>query len=333
MASTIHDVARRAGVSISTVSRVLNKTTRVSEKKRQRVEAAAAALGYTPNPAARSLLNQKTGGLGVLLPFVTGEFFSEFLTAIDQVTQENGHFLLISSSHRSPEEFMAVLPSLDKRVDGLVLMATGGETRNMQAVLPDIPVVFVNSKIEDDTYELINFDNFDGLYQVTTHLIELGHQRLVMLKGPAESHDATERLRGFKAAVREAGLDPSNIHEIQSEFSREAGYEAVSDILALSPRPTAVVAPNDYCALGVLRGFREAGINVPDDISVTGFDDIPSAEFTLPSLTTVHVPIYEIGKVAVEQLLGLIRGDLDEGPRHVEMPVRLVVRNSTGPPR
>jgi LacI family transcriptional regulator len=246
MASTIHDVAQHAGVSISTVSRVLNKTTRVSEKKRQRVEAAAAALGYSPNPAARSLLSQRTGGLGVLLPFVTGEFFSEFLTAIDQITQENGHFLLISSSHRSPEEFQTVLPSLEKRVDALVLMANGGETQHLKEALPDIPMVFVNSKIEDDAYDVINFDNFGGLYQITNYLIEQGHRRIVMLKGPADSHDAAERLRGFRAAVQESGLAPSDVHEIQSEFSREAGYEAAPQILALSPRPTAVVAPNDY---------------------------------------------------------------------------------------
>ena len=333
MASTIRDVAERARVSISTVSRVLNNTSPVSEEKRHRVEEAVESLGYIPNPAARTLLSQRTGAIGVLLPFIFGEFFSELLMGIDQSIQKNDHFLLVSSSHRSPTELKKVLCSFEKRVDGLVLMITGNEMNELLQMLPDIPVAFINTRVaEGQQYDVINFDNFGGYYHLTKEVLARGHRRIVLLKGPDGAHDAQERLRGFRAAIEEAGAADLEVHEFSSEYSREAGQRAVPQILALQPRPTVVMAPNDYCAMGVLWELRKAGLRVPTDFSLTGFDDVPSAAYTHPPLATVRVPLQTVGARAVGRVIGRIRHEVEGDADHVVLPAEVVLRDSLSTP-
>ena len=330
MGSTIRDVARRAGVSIATVSRVLNDTCPVAEDKRRRVEGAVKALGYTPNPAARSLLKQKTGGLGVLLPYVWGEFFSEFLVGVDQAAQENGFFLLISASHRSAADLQAALQSLYKRVDGLLIMATEVSAEAVQASMPaEVPVVFVNTQCRSDSLDTFDFDNFEGVFKMTTELLKLGHRRIAFVKGPPGAHDGEQRLLGYRAALEAMDVTPDPALELEADYSPEAGYEAGRDLLAFDPLPTAVVAVNDYCAIGVMSALREAGVRVPEDVSVTGFDGIPSARFTSPPLSTVHVPMRKIGVAAIERLIERVHNPSAWHPKRHNYPVQLVLRQST----
>ncbi|HLE57281.1 MAG TPA: LacI family DNA-binding transcriptional regulator, partial [Rhodothermia bacterium] len=203
MRATIRDVAREAGVSISTVSRALNDTCFVEEGKRRRVKEAAERLGYTADPAARSLLKKETGGVGVIVPSVSGEYFSEFLTGIDLFTQESGFYLLISSSHRNTAEFEAALNTMYRRVDGLIIMAPDQAGFNANhRVLRSMPVVYVNSPIESPTSDCIGLNNFDGFYNITSHLIDLGHRRIAMITGPATAVDARERLKGYRQALK-----------------------------------------------------------------------------------------------------------------------------------
>lgn len=328
MPSTIRDVASRARVSASTVSRVLNGTAGVKEAKRVRVQEAAEALRYVPHPAARSLSGRSTGGLGVLLPFVSGEFFAEFLGGVDRGARSSGHFLTISSTHRRASEFASALRALDKRVDGILVMSAEAPATAFEDALPvGVPVTFVNTVVEGTDCDAINFDNFGGAYAVTRHLVDQGHRRIAHVRGPEHSHDALERLRGYRAALAEAGIEADDRLVVGDDFSQEVGRAAVPTLLALDVPPTAVFACNDPAAFGVLRGLALAGLRVPDDMAVAGFDDTPLAQFTTPPLTSARVPAREIGERAIRRLVD--RTARDVSPEQVVLPVDLVVREST----
>lgn len=331
MSVTIRDVARRAGVSISTVSRVLNDTCPVREDKRRLVLDAAKALGYTPNPAALSLLNKRTGGLGVLLPFVSGEFFSELLNGLDQAAQDEGLFLVVSTSHRHSDEFQKAIQVLDKRVDGLVVMAPELDATGAALVLrTESPVVLINTYADGLPADVFNFDNFAGARALTQHLLDEGHRRIALIEGPPLSRDAQERTRGYRAAMADAGITDTDALVVPGGFTREAGYEAAMAIATATPQPTAIVAANDYCAMGVLSALHALGVSVPDEIAVGGFDGLPSSQYTVPPLTTVRVPIGEIGYRAVSRLAARLRGE-DDGTPHQKhfVPVELIVRESS----
>ena len=330
MSITIRDVARRAGVSISTVSRVLNDTGGVREDKRRSVLRASRALGYRPNPAARSLLGKKTGGLGVLLPYVSGEFFAELLNGLDEAAQDGGRFLVVSTSHRRSEEFRAAIHAMDKRVDGLLVMAPELDTHEAESMLQaNRPVSFINTYVGEVAADVFNFDNYGGVVALTRHLLDLGHRRIALIKGAPGAGDALERVRGYRAAMAEAGLADTAALEFEGDYTQAAGYEAAKAILATDPRPTAIVAANDYCAAGVLSALHRVGVAVPDDVAVAGFDGMVSGKYMLPPLTTVRVPIREIGYRAVKRLEARLGGGGEESFRHEVMPVELVVREST----
>ncbi len=328
---TIRDVARRAGVSISTVSRVLNDTCPVNEEKKTLVLEASRVLGYTPNPAALSLLSKRTGGLGVLLPFVSGEFFSELLSSLDQAAQDNDFFLVVSTSHQRSSEFQKAIQFLDKRVDGLIVMAPDLDRDGTALLLKSkTPLVFINTYAEGLLADVFNFDNYAGARMLTQHLLDNGHRRVALVHGPVLAQDALERARGYRAAMAGAGVEDTAALEFQGGFTREAGLAVADEILATTPRPTAIVAANDYCAMGIISALRAQGVSVPDDIAVGGFDGLPSSEYVAPPLTTVRVPIGEIGYQAVTRLVARIQGN-HEGESHRQhfVPVTLTPREST----
>ena len=330
MRVTIRDVAREAGVSISTVSRVLNDTCFVEEGKRRRVKDAAERLSYSAHPAARSLLKQETGGVGVIVPSVSGEYFSEFLTGIDHFTQESGFYLLISSSHRSTAEFETALNTMYRRVDGLIIMAPDqGGFDASHRVLRSMPVVYVNSPFDSSLSDSIGFNNFEGFYNITSHLVDMGHRRIAMITGPATAIDAQERLRGYRQALRDGGIEPESSLEVVGNFTRQSGYQAVSTILGSRKRPTAIAAANDLSAMGAISALHEAGVRIPDQMAITGFDDDPSARYSTPPLSTVRVRPREMGRLAIQYLVGRIRKVADAEGRKIELPFEIVLRASS----
>jgi len=333
MRVTIRDVARQAEVSISTVSRVLNNPKTVREEKRRRVLEAVKRLGYRPNPAARSLLKKKTGGLGVLVPYVSGEFFSEFLHGIDRAARDAGYFILISTSHYDTEELATALQGMDRRVDGLLVMAPTMDLGSLSDLLVQSgPVVYVNTPVGEQEVDQVQFDNFGGFHALARHLLHLGHRRIALLRGPEKATDALARLEGFRKAMAE--VPGSERIELSSElegYTQEAGYEMAHAALDLSPRPIALMAANDQAAIGALAALKEAGVRVPEEMSVTGFDDVSSARFAAPPLTTARVPVWELGAVAARQLIARVKGAASE-PVHLTFPVEVIVRDSTAPP-
>lgn len=328
---TLKQVARRAKVSVATVSRVLNGKGSAQEATRRRVLAAARQLGYVPHYGARSLITRRTDTLGVLLPDLYGEFYSEVIRGIDHAAGRRGYHVLVSNAHADREELSRVLGTMRGRVDGLLLMSPALDGLVLKRFLPGaLPVVLLNCRAEGTSFDSITLDNYGGAVAVVEHLYEVGHRRILMVKGPTHNFDALERLRGYRTAMRRRRLYTSARLELAGDFSESSGYQAARLALEMEERPSAIFAANDSMAIGVLSALADAGVRVPEDVGVAGFDDIPVSRFLRPPLTTVRIPIAELGARAVELLLPqLAEGRARSGRREV-MEARLIVRDSCG---
>jgi len=331
VSTTIRDVAEKANVSVATVSRVLNESDSVRAETEEQVLRAVRALDYLPNETARDLRKKTTRTIGVLLPNMHGEFFAQVTRGLDQRAREEGLHLLVSNSHTDEEEVESVLRSLIGRVEGLIILWPRLDIEFLEALVPDdLPVVLLNTSGELSRFQTISFDNRPGAYAAVEHLADHGHERVAILTGGPANFDARERLAGYRQAVGDLGLVGDSSLELEGDFTQESGRSAMDRFLALDPPPTALFASNDSMALGALRGLHEAGIRVPDDVAVVGFDDIPTAAYATPSLTTIHAPTLELGKQATEALLRISRGET--APAHRSLTTHLVRRESCGCP-
>lgn len=322
---TIRDVAARAGVSVATVSRVLNQKGSIREETLRRVMDVAGELQYVPHAGARSLSMRSTRTIGVVLPDLHGEFFSEVIRGIDLAAREVGYHLLLSGSHADRDEMRAVVQAVRGMVDGLIIMSPDLDPDALCCELPSgVRAVLLNAKVEGRPS--ITIDNAGGARDVVRHLAGLGHQHIAFIGGPAHNADAEERRRGFRAGIRVHQIAAT---EMAGDFTEQSGYEAATALRSMSPRPTAVFAANDSMAIGALSGFRDAGVHVPNDVALVGFDDIPIARFLDPPLTTVKVPIAELGRRSVRLLLG----DEEQSRSPARVKTSLVVRRSCGAER
>lgn len=326
---TIKDVARAAGVSVATVSRVQNGSALVKETTRRRVGEIAARLGYSPHGAARSLITRRTNTIGVLLPDLYGEFFSEVIRGIDQTAQRHRHHLLVSSSHNDRSAVETALQSMRGRVDGLIVMWPEMDETAVPNLAARFPVVLLSAPIGPNGFDVITVANYEGAYAMVCHFLELGHRRIAIIKGIEGNADAAERLRGYRGALASAGLASAAI-EVAGNFDEESGFRAVRELLRRDAQPTAIFAANDAMAIGALSALREAGLRIPDDVALAGFDDIPMARYMDPALSTVHVDISALGEHATLRLLAAVR-DKDRHEHRAEtLPTTLVLRRSCG---
>jgi LacI family transcriptional regulator len=329
--ATIRDVAEAAGVSVATVSRVLNGSTRVSGSTRQRVEDAVARLDFWPHAAARSLTTSRTHTLGVLLPDLHGQFFSEVIRGIDRGARERGLQILVSSSHADVETLMLGARAMSGRVDGLIAMAPDPDTPAALARLSRrFPLVLLNPHHPVEGCAAISVANFEGAVEMVTRFVACGHRSVGIITGPKGNTDAGERERGYRHALEEAGLTPDPRFTFAGDFTEASGFETGLRIAKLSTRPTAVFAANDCMAIGLLSAFRQAGVEVPWEVAVAGFDDIPIAEFVAPPLSTVHVDAFDLGSRAVSMLMEAANGSGGAPRPQLRVPVHLVVRRSCG---
>ena len=326
---TIKDVAREAKVSTATVSRVLNDSGPVREDTRRRIREVARRLRFVPNGAARSLVTCRTDTLGVLLPDLYGEFFSEVIRGMDEAAQQHGFHLLVSSSHADKREFEAAMRAMRGRVDGLVAMSPDLDAASLLNIPASLPLVLLCSRANGSDLDSLTIQNCGGARDMVRHLIALGHTRVAIIKGAVGNYDAAERLRGYRIALREVGIRPDRALERNGEFTEAGGYAAAVELLRAGPRPTAIFAANDSMAIGALSALREAGVRVPDDIAVAGFDDIPLARYMDPPLSSVRVPICELGARAIELLLNGITHKNDHARRRESVSTELVIRRST----
>lgn len=326
--ATIRDVAREAGVSIATISRVFNGSARVSDPTSERVREVAARLGYWPNGAARSLITKRTHSLGVLLPDLYGEFFSEVIRGIDLGARREGYHLMVSSAHADPVELITVLRSMRGRIDGLIAMAPDSETPSAVEEFADrFPVVLLNPGRDAKRCHTLAVANVEGAERVVRHLIDLGHRRIAIVRGPDRNVDAEQRLQGYRSALSNAGLETV---EVEGAFTESSGFAAVGKLLALDPRPTAIFAANDGMAVGALSALRQAGVSVPEAMALAGFDGIATAAYLHPPLTTVQVDPYRLGERAVQILLEALRDGGAAAIHHEVVRTALVVRETCG---
>lgn len=322
---TIRDVAREAEVSVASASRALNGLANVTDATRERVLRAAARLRYVPHTGARTLSTRRTDTIGVMLPDLHGEFFSEIIRGADLAARERGLHLLVSTSHGDAAEAAAAMRAMRGRVDGLLLMSPHVDAPLLADNLADdLPTVLINTRVEDGSRPSFCVDNHAGAAAVVRHLAARDGQ-IAHIAGPADNFESQERLRGYVDA-----LDGATGLVLQGDFTEESGHRAGLQLADMVPRPTAVFAANDAMAIGCLLALDERGVRVPQDMAVAGFDDIPVARLIRPSLTTVRINIADLSRRAFKRLVAVIDGDTTENVPETVHP-QLVVRESSVP--
>lgn len=333
-APTLNDVAREAGVSTATVSRCLNSPERVIEATRQRVMQAVESLGYTPNFAARVMAAKRSFTIGAIIPTMDNAIFARGLQAFQDQLREDGYTLLVSSSAYDPEAEREQIRTLAARgADGLLLI---GHERDDQIYeyleQHQIPSLVAWSYAPQAPRPSVGFSNSGAMFELAQRVIEAGHRQIAMISGITVGNDrAKGRVSGVKDALQANGLDPDALTLIETPYEIDKGARAFHELMSRDPRPTVVMCGNDVLAAGALREAHRLGISVPDQVSVTGFDDIELAEIVSPALTTVHVPHREMGRKAARELISMVEGT-SEG-RSICINTRLVVRQSLAEPR
>ena len=328
---TLRDVARQAHVSVASASRAINGHSNVADSTRRKVLLAAKRLNYVPHSGARSLTTRRSNTIGVVLPDLFGEFFSEIMRGIDSASHSRGLQLLLANMHGSSVETTAAIRTMRGRVDGLLVMWPSVDSELLYENLPrGLPTVVMNGPLASPGHASIAIDNFTGAKAMVEHLVERGFRRIAHISGPQGNSDAEERFRGFRAAARKLLGDHDPI-VFQGDFNEESGRAAGQAIAADRRAIDAVFAGNDAMAVGCQIALQEAGLTVPDDIAVAGFDDIPIARYVSPALTTMRVHIAELGARALELLVERLDQAGERGPlAALTLTPELVVRPSTG---
>jgi LacI family transcriptional regulator len=328
--ASIKDVARKARVSIASVSRVMNGAVTVSEDTRNRVLAAVRSLNYVPHVGARSLITQRTGAVGVLLPDLHGEFFSELIRGLDGLARDKKLQLLLSSVRGEAEEVASALRALRGKVDGLLVMSPHVDAMLLERNLPSaLPTVLLNSPLKSARHSTLTIDSYRGARAMVRHLVKCGHRRIAHISGPRNNYDAEQRLRGYLDELSHARVRSAPI-VLPGDFTERSGYQAGYHLAQAAERPDAVFAANDVIAIGCMVAFRDAGLRVPEDVAVVGFDDIPLAALVTPALTTVQVHIALLGRMALEQLISSMEATSHRTPVTREILPEVVVRESCG---
>lgn len=325
--ATLGQVAQAAGVSPSTVSRILNGTAVVSAEKREAVDKAIAELGFVPNPVARGLAGGRTLSIGVVTQSLDSPFYGGALRGIEATLVQAGYSPLFVSGHwNAAQEARCIEVLRARRVDGLIVLTGRLSDAALTACAQHQPVVVTGRKLKARGLYALDFDNFLGARQATRHLLGLGHRKIAFISGEARHPDATERQRGYRAELKEAGVAFNPALVVPGQFFEDSGRVAAERLIESREPFTAIFAANDQMAQGAALALHRHGLKVPADVSLVGFDDQPGSMFSLPPLSTVHHPIYELGQIAAGAMLQLLAG---ETPRQ-ELPApRFIEREST----
>lgn len=324
---TLEMVAERAGVSPSTVSRILNGTAVVSQDKRDTVDRAIADLGFVPNPIARGLAGGRTLSIGVVTQAIDSPFYGVALRGIEDELDRAGYNALFVSGHwNAAEEARCIDVLRSRRVDGIIVLTGRLSDQVLRGCAKSVPVVVTGRSLKASGLFSLNFDNAAGARMATDHLIMLGHRRIACITGDPAHPDAVERLQGYRDALQGAGITYEASLVAQGQFTEESGRVAMEHLLDSRQRFTGVFACNDQMAFGAALALHRRGLRVPDDLSLVGFDDLAAAIYAIPPLSTVHQPGYELGRIAAQAMLQLLSGARPE----VTVPApRLVAREST----
>jgi LacI family transcriptional regulator len=327
--TTMHDVARRAGVSIATVSRVVNGTHFVSNSVRERVMRAIDELGYSPNALARSLRKGRTNTLGLVLPDSANPFFAEIGRSVELSAYSLGYNVILCNTHGDVEKERHYIQLLtEKQVDGVILDTAERHLEYLVAhVLQNLPLVMIDRDFRGNDFDIVLSDNVQGAKLATQHLVSSGHERIACITGPPDLLSSIDRLDGYRQILEASTRVDDSLIKC-GDFRPDSGRQAFFELMKLPCPPTAVFACNDMMAIGALRAAAEMDMRVPEDISVVGFDDIELCRYTTPTLTSVSQSKEQIGEIAVRRLLEIINGDAKLGQR-VLVTTQLIIRGSS----
>ena len=338
MPVSIKDIAKKAGVSHTTVSRALRGSPLISDETTKRIQATARNLGYFPSTAARSLKTNRSQAIGVIVSNIDDPYFSEILQGIEEIAQANNYSLFMAASqHDSAREASIVQAMRQHRVDGVIICSTTFSDEQSQHFSKyGVPIVVVNNQAVEDYRYSIYHDDVDGSRQLTKYLIALGHRKIAYLGNSNSGRTTQDRLAGFRQEMETAGLPTSEdyVYEIPGS-EPEKSVSAVDYFFSLHERPTAIVCFNDMIAIGMLKGLNERGVRVPQEISITGFDNIVFSNYTNPPLTTIDQPKRFIGQKAAELILSLLNTTSKISVPEQKIQIlkgKLLVRASTAPP-
>ncbi|WP_409451067.1 ribose operon transcriptional repressor RbsR [Erwinia sp.] len=327
---TMKDVARLAGVSTSTVSHVINKNRFVSEAVQNKVTAAITALNYAPSALARSLKLNQTHTIGMLLTASSNPFYSEVVRGVERSCYERGYSLVLCNTEGDEDRMNRSLETLlQKRVDGLLIMCTESHLPSPEILkrYPSIPIVMMDWSPFEGGSDIIQDNSLLGGEMATRFLISRGYTRIACIAGPQDKTPARSRLNGFYQAMKQAGLAVPKSYVVSGDFEFQGGYHGMNQLLALNPRPQAVFTSNDAMAVGVYHSLYQAGLSVPVDMAVIGYDDIELARYMTPPLTTIHQPKDELGELAIDTLLHRF-ADPDASQQLLVLTPELIERGS-----
>lgn len=332
MPTSIKDIARIAGVSHSTVSRALRDSPLIPAETAERIKKVAQELGYRASAVARSLVTRKTEAIGVVVTSIADPFNGEVVAGIEEVANEHGYSVILATSQADPQREMAVARSFhERRVDGIVVASSRVGALYLPTLSEmEVPVVLLNNQHPSEFVRSVSIDNVDGARQVADHLIGLGHTEIAYIGDESGLESDAERLRGLTDAMTSAGLSLRPEFVVRGDGKPEAARRKAFELLASNPRPTAILCYNDMSALGVLKAASMRSIRVPEDLSISGFDDLFFAALMQPALTTVRQPMRELGRSAMQLLVDLLNGSEPEKTQLVKG--ELVVRQSTAKP-
>jgi LacI family transcriptional regulator len=326
---TLEMVAKEAGVSPSTVSRILNGTARVRESKVRAVKAAIDKLQFIPNPLARSLARGKSMSIGVVVQAIDSPFYGEALAAIEKgLLRANYSALFVSGRWHVADERHCIDRLLSRRVDGIILVTSRLPDRELVNLSKTIPMILTGRRVVGDRLYSLDFDSAPGACLATEYLIRQGHRRIAFIAGSTGHLDAAQRLAGYKAALAAHRIPFSDALVVPGDYSDKGGHAALEQLLETGVEFTAVFAANDQSAYGAMLALHRRGIKVPEDVSVIGYDDLPTSSFSIPPLTTVHRAIDEVGEAAAQAMIDLLDG---KRPTAVAPPATLAIRESTRP--
>jgi LacI family transcriptional regulator len=331
--ATIRDVAEQAGVATMTVSRVINNSGYVSDATRAKVESAISDLGYVPNMLGPSLRFNQTNTLALILTDITNPFWTTVARGVEDAAQEQNYSVILCNTDenlKKQDQYLNML--LKRRIDGILFVPADNQAESVQLIQKqNVQVVVLDRSVPNVDVDVVRGDSFGGAYQLAKHLVDLGHQEIAVLSGPQNIFTSTERVAGFRQAMVEAGLEHNLDHVYWGSFRQNPG-EIAERALQATPHPTAFLAVNNFIANGALQTFSQAGLRIPEDVSLVSFDDIPVIINPIPFLTVSVQPAYEMGYQATQLLLARLRNEGPEERQEIVLPTEIFIRQSTAPP-
>lgn len=331
MTPTIKQIAIKANVSIATVSRALNNDVRVTDKTREKILQISNDLNYKPNLVARNFVKKTSYAIGLILPDISDEFFTDIIRGVDEITYKNGYYTIVASSHRHHTLADSIATFSQTGLVGGVILLMSAMTDDLKNILDqaNIPVVLIGAGKQERDFDIVTIDNYQGAFNATEYLIKKKKfKKIAHITGPAENYDAYLRKKGFIDACKKNGVSINKSFIIDGNFTIDSGYHGFIQLYGLPEKPEAIFAANDMMALGCYDAANYFNVKIPDDISLIGFDDIFMSKYINPSLTTVRVQIEEVGKRAAGLLIERLNNPNGKAHSLIKIPTELIIRNS-----